>query len=414
MPSSRKVAYLVNRYPAPTHSFIRREIRALEELGLEVVRFSVRAPQPELPDPRDRDEAEQTVALLSKGGAALAAAAVQVALGSPRRFLRALGCALRLGWRSYSGLPRHLAYLVEACALLQELRRTQAAHLHAHFGTNSAAVALLACELGGPPFSFTVHGPDEFDHPQLLHLREKVAACRFVVAISEFTRSQLWRWIAVEHWPRVRCVRCGLGAEHLEAPPTPVPDTARLVCVGRLSATKGQRVLLQAVARLAGEGVPVELDLIGDGEQRASLEAEARRLGLAERVRFRGWQGQPAIQEAIRASRGLVLSSFAEGLPVVLMEAFALGRPVVASRIAGIPELVIPGENGWLVTPGDVRSLAQALRELLGASVERLSAMGQAGWQSVQQRHDVRQSARELLACFEDPPADGDSIPSRS
>lgn len=393
-----KIAYLVNRYPKASHSFIRREIRALEARGLEVLRVSVRPPGDDLVDPRDVEEARRTHVLLR--GAAVVQALLAEALGRPGAFLRALAGAWRLGRRSDRGLAVNLVYLAEACALVRLLRREGVRHVHAHFGTNPPAVCLLAADLGGLDYSFTVHGPEEFDRPQGLKLDRKIAGARFVAAVSEFSRSQLYRWSASGDWKKIHVVHCGVDELFLQESVTPVPDVRRLVCVGRLCEQKGQLLLVEAAARLAREGLDFELVLAGDGEMRTAIEAACRRHDLGARVTITGWVSNDRVREEILASRALVLPSFAEGLPVVLMEALALGRPVVSTYVAGIPELVVPGECGWLVPAGDVEALAQAMREVLEAPTERLSSMGARGAVRVRERHDARDEAAKLATLF--------------
>jgi len=395
-----RVAYLINQYPRTSHSFIRREILALEAEGVEVLRYSLRPLDDALPHELDRRELERTRVVLDEGVVGHALAVAAVGLRRPTALARALIAAVRLGWRSDRGLLRHFIYLAEACVLARWVRRAGADHLHAHFGTNSAMVALLSHEVGGPSYSFTLHGPEEFDRAELLRLDEKVRRAAFAIAISSFARAQLYRWIRFEDWPKVHVVRCGLGDDLLEATPSPVPAAPRLVCVARLSEQKGHVILLEAAARLAAEGVPFELMLIGDGPLRGEIEDRIERGGLDGHVRVMGWLGAPQVRDAILASRAMVLSSFAEGLPIVVMEALALGRPVIATSIAGIPELVQPGVSGWLVPAGSADALADAMRDALQATPAELDRMGRAGAVHVASRHDARVEARRLMALF--------------
>ena len=187
---------------------------------------------------------------------------------------------------------------------------------------------MLARVLGGPPYSFTVHGPEEFDAPLALGLGEKIARSAFVVAISSFGRSQLYRWVAHSQWPKVEVVHCGLDDAFRSAPAVRAPEAPRLVCVGRLCEQKGQLLLLEAVRRVVAKGGALELVLAGDGEMRAELEAQVVALGLRDHVRITGWIDGTEVREEILAARALVLPSFAEGLPVVIMEAMALRRAV--------------------------------------------------------------------------------------
>lgn len=173
-----------------------------------------------------------------------------------------------------------------------------------------------------------------------------------------------------------------------------------MVCVGRFVEQKGHPILIDATALLRDRGVDFELVLVGDGPLRGDLEEQIRAHGLGERVRLVGWQSNEAVRAWLRDSRALVLPSFAEGLPVVIMEALAVGRPVVSTQIAGIPELVRPGETGWLVTPGSVEALAVAIREALEAPVERLAQMGRAGASRVAALHNASQESAVLAGLF--------------
>ncbi|WP_369991820.1 glycosyltransferase family 4 protein [Pseudomonas xanthosomatis] len=399
-----RIAYFINQYPKVSHSFIRREILALERQGLEVQRFALRGWDAELQDPEDLGERERTRYVLQGGLKGLLRPMLQVLRAAPKRFGAALCLALRVGWRADRPWPYHLVYLSEACQLLQWLQAAGSEHVHAHFGTNSAEVVMLANALGGPGYSFTVHGPEEFDKPQFLHLGEKVRRAAFVVAVSNYGRSQLYRWVAHEHWAKVKVVHCGLERSFHDVPPVPVPDVPRLVCVGRLCEQKGQLLLLEAARQLAQRGLGFELVLAGDGELRAPIEALVARHGLQAQVRITGWVSGARVREELLAARALVLPSFAEGLPVVIMEAMALRRPVLTTYVAGIPELVQPGENGWLFPAGSVEALVEALAASLATPVARLQAMGEAAHQRVIERHAIDTEAARLAELFRGSP----------
>jgi glycosyltransferase involved in cell wall biosynthesis len=394
------VAYLVNQYPHVSHTFIRREIAGVEAAGVAVRRFAIRPPVKDLVDPADLAERDRTRCILAAGKLQLLCALFLAFVRNPVRWLRAFRTAWRMGGAAGHRV-RHIAYLAEACVLARWLRDCGADHLHAHFGTNPAAVALLTRILGGPPYSFTVHGPEEFDRPESLSLREKIAGAAFVVAISSFGRSQLFRWARLEDWDKIRIVRCGVDSAFLDTGSLPVPDVPRLVCVGRLAEQKGQLLLVAAAARLADAGHRLELVLAGDGPMRPQIEEAIRTHGLGDSVRITGWLSNDAVRAEMAAARAVVLPSFAEGLPVVLMEALALGRPVVTTFVAGIPELVRDGVNGWLVPAGDVAALTSALESALGATPAELAAMGAAGAEAARAAHDAAREAAKLAALFE-------------
>ncbi|WP_411564863.1 glycosyltransferase [Pseudomonas shirazensis] len=395
-----RIAYFINQYPKVSHSFIRREILALERQGIEVQRIALRGWDGELQDSDDIAERSKTRYVLEDGVKGLLKPLLEVLRAQPRRFFSALWLALRMGRRADRSWPYHLIYLAEACRVVQWLQAFGAEHVHAHFGTNSTEVVMLANALGGPPYSFTVHGPEEFDKPQFLHIDEKVRRAAFVAAVSSYGRSQLYRWVAHAHWNKVKVVHCGLEAAFHAGPPVPVLAVPRLVCVGRLCEQKGQLLLLEAAQKLAAQGTAFELVLAGDGEMRAEIETLIARHGLQGQVRITGWISSGQVREELLAARALVLPSFAEGLPVVIMEAMALRRPVLTTYVAGIPELVRPGENGWLFPAGAVQELAAAMADCLGQPDEVLQRMGDAAHQRVLERHDIDTEVAKLASYF--------------
>lgn len=394
------IAYFVNQYPKVSHSFIRREILALERQGFAIQRIALRGWDAELVDNEDFSERAQTRYILQDGLLPLLLASLCALLSSPFRFFSALRLALRMSRRAARPLTAHLACLAEACRMLQWLHSSGSLHVHAHFGTNSAEVVMLAHALGGPPYSFTVHGPEEFDLPQFLHLETKVRHAAFVVAISSYGRSQLYRWVAHASWPKIKVVHCGLEPSFHETTEIPLPEAPRLVCVGRLCAQKGQLLLVEAVRRLTVKGIHVELVLAGDGEMRPELEQTIAKHDLGQVIRITGWISSDQVRDEILAARAMVLPSFAEGLPVVIMEAMALRRPVLSTYVAGIPELVRTGENGWLFPAGDIDELVIAMDELLALNANDLNAMGNAGHERVLARHSIDNEASKLARLF--------------
>lgn len=395
-----QIAYLTPIYPLPSQTFIRREIAALETSGFTVHRFTLRRFGGELAEPADEIEQGRTCSILEAGPLGLFKAVISEAVSRPRRWIAAVVAAIRMGLRSERGLVRHLIYLSEACWLRRRLDLCGAQHVHAHFGSNSADIALLSRLLGGPPYSITIHGPEEFDAPRSLSLRDKVRQATFVVAVSEFSRSQLYRWCALEDWPKVHVVHCGVDAMFLKSTIPPPSARPRLVNVGRLSEQKGQLLLLKAAAQLRDRGLEFELAIVGDGPFRAQLEQLVDRLDLKGHVQILGLLSNQGVRQELEAARALVLPSFAEGLPVVIMEAFALGRPVISTYIAGIPELVDPGVTGWLVPAGALEPLVAAMKAALTAQPADLERLGQTGAARVAKQHNAHTEAGKLAALF--------------
>ena len=395
-----KIAYVLNTYPLPSHSFIRRELRALEKGGVEVTRLAMRRSALPLVDPRDREEEARTQYVLERGALGLLGALAGRALRHPRRFRSALRLALRAGRASHVGVLRHMIYLAEASEVARRCEAGGIAHMHAHFGTNSAMVAMLANALGGPGYSFTVHGPEEFDAPAALSLGLKTDRAGFAVAISQFGRSQLCRWAAFDSWDRIKVVHCGIEPGAFAAP-APLPEgPLRIVSIGRFSEQKGQMLLIEAMARLHRVDPSLHLTLVGDGELRGALEQAIAARGLGAAVTLTGWLDEAGVRRELAASHALVLPSFAEGLPMVVMEAMAAARPVIATTIAGLPELVRPGETGWLVPAGDVEALAGAVSEMAAMPHGTLARIGAAGRARVLARHDAAAEAARLAAHF--------------
>jgi colanic acid/amylovoran biosynthesis glycosyltransferase len=395
-----RIAYLINQYPKVSHSFIRREIHALEQQGVQVARYALRGWADELADPLDVQERQHVRYVVQGGVAALLWAMLRVAVQRPAAFARTLLLSMQLARGALRGRLHHVAYVAEACWLWLDLKQQPVEHLHAHFGTNTTLVALLLRRLGGPPYSFTVHGPEEFDAPGALKLREKAADAAFVVAISSYGRGQLMRWLHPGDGAKVKVVHCGLGSDSFPEAPPVAAASRRFVCVGRLCEQKAQGLLIDAMALLHREGVAAELVLAGDGEQRADIEAAIARHGLRDSVRITGWISSAQVREELLAARALVLPSFAEGLPVVLMEAMALRRPVISTYVAGIPELVEHGRHGWLVPSGDAALVAQAMKACLQTDADTLRTMGDAAREQAISRHSVATEAAKLRQHF--------------
>lgn len=396
-----RVAYLINQYPKVSHSFIRREIQALERLGLDISRVAIRGWDLELADPVDEAERSKTTYVLKQGIFVLLWSLVRMLLLQPARLMSALSLALQMTRQSDRHLLMHIAYLAEACRIVPWMSKWGIGHLHAHFGTNSAEVAMLVHELGGPPWSFTVHGPEEFDRKLVIGLAEKVRRSAFVVSISSFGRAQLYRLVDHELWPKIHVVHCGVDASFEALPKQANELSRRFVCVGRLCEQKGQILLLEAAKLLSAKGIRFEIVLAGDGDMRPALENFIAHNDLAGIVRITGWISGDQVRQEMIASRALVLPSFAEGLPVVIMEAMASRRPIISTYVAGIPELVRDGRDGWLIPAGDVDALVHAMEACLTLPDASIAEMGVDAREQVLKRHSIDIEARKLAGLFE-------------
>jgi glycosyltransferase involved in cell wall biosynthesis len=393
-----RVAYLTSLYPAVSHTFILREVESLRELGVEVETCAIRRPDDaHLTGEMERTAAASTFYVLEAARRLGPLAAAQaLAFTAPRRYLGTLALALRSGGPGLRALLYQIFYFFEATILAHHLQRRGIGHLHNHFADPSANVAMLAAALAGIPFSYTLHGPAELFEPYRWRLDTKTARARFVLCISHFARSQAMYFSDPEHWPKLRIVHCGIRPELYDGPPIPpASDGTRLLFVGRLTPIKGLRVLFEAftIARAGRPGLT--LTLVGDGDDRRHLEALAAPMGHA--VRFLGYRSQEEVAHLLAESDALVLPSFAEGLPVVLMEAMASARAVIATRVAGVPELVEDGVSGFLVPPGDAASLADRIARLADDPDLR-GRMGAIGRETVRADFDVRREAARIAA----------------
>ncbi|MEM9581309.1 MAG: glycosyltransferase, partial [Pseudomonadota bacterium] len=396
-----QVAYLINHYPAVSHTFIRREIHALEDQGVSVQRLALRGWDTDLVDPDDIAELAKTRHTLKDGIVPLLLGMVGFALRNPAAFWRGLKLAMSIAKTGARSWPYHLVYLAHACRILGWMRAEGVTHLHAHFGNNSAEIATLARVMGGPKFSYTAHGSEVFDNPLGHALPLKARLAQTVMTSCAYIGAQMKYHIPTEYWSKVQVVHCGLGAESFTDDPAPFPEAPVFLSVGRLSPEKGHLVLLEAFAKVHAAHKDAKLVIAGDGPMRAQTDAKIAELGLQQAVRITGWVTGAEVRAELRKVRALVHPSFTEGLPVVLMEAMAEHRPVISTYIAGIPELVRDGQTGWLVPAGQVEDLADALLACAAMKQPALKKMGAAGFARVSARHDVQTEAAKLRLAFE-------------
>ena len=375
------IAYLTSEYPRATDTFIQREVAALRQRGIEVLTCSVRRTGNEHHvGPEQRREAANTFYVLSTARSPwhLLRSHTAALARSPARYFKALWLALRTSAPGAKALLYQLFYFTEAVVLAEHLTRNGVTHLHNHIAAASCTVAMLASEVSAIPYSFTIHGPGIFFEPIRWRIDEKTARARFVACISEFCRSQVMMFSHSSHWPKLHIVHCAIDPDRYDVTAGRNSHGQRLLFIGRLAGVKGVPILFEALQAIVGDFPDVRLKLIGDGPERRDLEREVSKRGIGDRVEFAGYRSQSEVAEALHETDILVLPSFAEGLPVVLMEAMAARVPVITSRIAGIPELVEHGHSGLLVPPGDVDALAAAISQLLHDH-ERRGWMGEAG-----------------------------------
>jgi glycosyltransferase involved in cell wall biosynthesis len=397
---NRRLAYMTGEYPRATDTFIQREVAMLRSLGYALETFSVRRPKAkENVGPEQEAERGRTLYLLPASPTELISSHTRLLFSSPLQYLSAMGLALKLRPPGAKGFLRQCAYFAEAGLVAGQMRRRNLGHLHNHFANSSGSVAILAAALGGFTFSLTIHGPAEFVDPQYWHLGEKAKRALFVNCISEFCRDQVKSLTTQSAWEKLHIIHCGVDPTQFSL----VRHDGRgrkILFVGRLAEVKGLPVMLKALSRVRGNFPEAELTIAGDGPDRQALESLANSLNLGQAVRFLGYQSQGKVRELMARADIFAMSSFAEGVPVVLMEAMAAGVPVVSTNVAGIPELVEEGVSGYLVSPGDEAALAEKMSALLADGNLR-SRFGAAGRKKVEREFDIRIEARRMARMLE-------------
>ncbi len=397
----KRIAYLISKYPAVSHTFILREVLALRERGIAIEVASINAgPAHDTLTQVERVEASRTFYIKAQAARGGLKSLAWFLVHRPSALLGSLFAALRLGAPDPARTLLCLFYWIEAAILTRWMQRRALSHLHVHFASQAASVALLATYLAPVTLSITVHGPDEFyDVPGSL-LSAKVARASFITCISFFAQSQMMRISAGHHWSKFEISRLGVDTEHFMARPArPEPQCTEILCVGRLVSSKGHRILIEAANRLVRAGRRVHLTFVGDGPDRFALEQLVSVRALGEQICFAGAINQDEIQTFYAAADIFALASFAEGIPVVLMEAMAMGIPCIATHINGIQELIRNGVDGLLVAPSDIDGLAAAIAFLID-DPSLCRTLGASGRIRIKECYELSYSADHLAEIF--------------
>ncbi len=393
--TSLNISYFINLYPAVTHTFIRREINGLESLGHEVQRLSCRS-DTGLVDEDDLDERQATTVFRETGKLDFMSSIFKYVCLHPARVF--LASCFAAGYCIKRGVAPHrmAAYITQAVLVCINCRKHHADHLRVHLGGNAAVIARLAHRMGGPPFSIAYHGPDEFDAACRWDITGAVHESSFVTAISSDCKAKLCRWASPSDWERIHILRCSISQKFMQIAPFPSENQHRICVVSRLEAAKGLPLLLNALSKLSSISELPHVDIVGEGSMRNQLASMIADLNLDGHVHLCGALSGQDVKRKISSASAVLLPSFREGLPVSLMEAMALGRPVIASWCDGIPELVRSGVDGWTFAPGDADGLANALEQYLQATEEELIEMGEAGHQQACKLHSPKVLAEQL------------------
>ncbi|WP_414585923.1 glycosyltransferase family 4 protein [Scytonema sp. PCC 10023] len=390
-----RIAYLTGEYPRATDTFIQREVTTLREMGVDVHTFSVRRTGDEhMVGTEQKLERDRTFYILPPNPINLLLAHLGVFLASPKRYLQAIKLAWSTSQPGLRGALFQVFYFLEAGILAKEIKKRQIVHLHNHIVEASGTVAMLAAEMGGFTYSFTLHGPYIFFRPHQWRLDEKIKRSLFVCCISHYARSQGMIFAPTDKWNRMHIIHCGIDPALFDVV-SHNESGKRLLFVGRLAAAKGLPILLESLVALRRSHPNISLTVVGDGPDRSKLEQMTAQLGLSQNVNFVGYKSQAEVRNYLQQTDIFVMSSFAEGIPVVLMEAMAAGVPVVATQIAGVSELVEDGVNGYLVPPGDAVSIAENIEKLLNNHKLR-AAFGTAGRAKVEKEFNIHHEVARL------------------
>ncbi len=365
---TRSIAYLVSRYPTLSMTFVLNEVLELWALGFRIETASINPPDrpPEKLTAEERQEAARTYCVKCHGVQGAAAAHAKTLVLNLAGYWRGIALAFTLAGLDLPRLFLNLMYFTEALMVGQWMRRNGQKHLHVHLASQAASVGLFVRRVFHFGYSLTVHGPDEFLDTEGQYLSQKIAAADFLVCISSYTCSQLMNLSPYEQWKKFIVVRLGVDPVLFSPlPAKPDSDSLEILCVARLTPAKGQHILLDAMERLTTDGRQVRLHIVGGGPDEPSLREHAARLTKPDCVVFEGAVNQDRIRNLYALADVFCLPSFAEGLPVVLMEEMSMSIPCVSTNIMGIPELIRNQVDGFLVVPGDCAALSEALARLM-------------------------------------------------
>lgn len=397
--ASLRLAYLLSQHPAVNHTFMVREVRQLRELGLDIRVISIR--EADRPDERltreEIDEKRGTFYVKAQSLSSVVGAHVRTLFRRPGGYFRGLAHAVRLSNGRLRRRIHWLLYFAEAVVAGDWMTANGLTHVHTHYASN---VALLLSDVFPISMSVTLHGPDEFSDPAGFHLSEKVLRSVFVRTISDFGRSQTMNNSHHSNWQKLVVNRLGVDTGAFRVQPVREdPKPFELLNAGRLARVKAQHVLIDAMQILATGGRNVRLHLAGDGPDRRDLEAHVAAAGLQGKVLFHGFINQEELRKLYEQTDAFVLPSFAEGVPVVLMEAMSMGIPCIATWVNGIPELIRNEIDGVTVTPGDAQALAQAV-ELLMDQPGLRSQLSTRARQRAVELADLATNVRQLAEIF--------------
>jgi colanic acid/amylovoran biosynthesis glycosyltransferase len=397
-----RIAYLVSQYPAVSHTFVQREIGGLRAQNFEILTASINEPDRSIHQMLacEQDESRRTYYVKREGPLKAILAVVKTLFTHPLGFLQGIFSSITLAKWNIKSLFYNFFYFIEAALIGFWMQKHRITHLHVHFANPASTVALLASKIFPLTFSITVHGPDEFYDVTLNHLKEKVKASTFIYCISHYTCSQLMRISDPIDWNKIEISRLGVDTSCYSPKPfNPNPSPLQLLSVARLTLNKGQPILLEALSLVLKQGRQAHLTLVGNGPERDRLAQLVEHLGLSAHVIFKGALNSEETLNCYNHADIFILTSFAEGLPVVLMEAMSMEISCIATAINGIPELIINDLNGLLVAASDVEGTAEAMVKLIDNAPLR-ERLGKNGRLTIMKHYDLAANTLSLAKQF--------------
>ncbi len=393
--------YIIGTYPLLTTTFIDREIKILRRWGVDIQIISIRRPPAGTPFSRDQLQLQEGVLyLLPPDWWQLIASHLVFALGRPGRYFGTLFYLVSRPHPSWRARLKTLLHFGEGVYAAYQLRGREFQEMHAHFVDRAATLALVAGRLLGKPYSLSIHASENiFVHPILMP--EKIAGARHIATCTHFNKQFLEGLLGRNLDDKISLIYHGLDVDAYTPPPRAGRRRPLILAVGQLAERKGFSHLIEACRCLKERGYEFCCQIVGTGPEKERLEALIRRHGLADSVALCGALSHDDVIGRYREATLFALPCIEsrdgnlDGIPNVLAEAMAMELPVISTRVSAIPELVVDGENGLLVEPGDDPALAQAIASLLDRPALG-AALGQAGRQTVLESFDVAANVRRL------------------
>lgn len=397
----KRILYLCSEYPALSHTFIDKEIDELEKNKFEVSTASINYPKNYDKFSYDyQNRTTKTYYIKKEKKSEILFLILKYKLSNLPKFLKVLNFAYKISVKSgVKNFKKFIGYFIEAILLHNYMKKMKIGHVHIHFANPASTVAMIAKEFGGIEYSISVHGPDEFYNIKENLIREKVEGAKFIRTISYFCNSQLMRESNPKYWNKFNIVRCGIDLNQFKSIEKIENDIFNIVCVGRLTPSKGQTILLEAVKKIKKQAKNFKLILVGGGEDFEIIKEKIEKENLNEYIELKGPVSHETVKEILKGADVFVLPSFAEGVPVALMEAMATGIPVISTKIAGIPELIEDYKDGFLVEASNEIQLAELLINLINKKID-LNEIKKNARKKIEEKYNIKKNISGMIDLF--------------